>query len=120
MRAYLKPLLVFGALLILVVAVSWIAFPGWHAQPGGFWLLIGAAMVGVVGIVKDGLDIARNFKELREKKSPTPTTRRRPATQPRQEQRVTRSEDVDQEMTHSGGNQKQVVDDSKGVRQSMK
>jgi len=56
--------LIIGAVIVVVVAVSWFAFPDWHAQPGGFWTLISAAAVGVVGIVKDVVSIIKDAREI--------------------------------------------------------
>jgi hypothetical protein len=59
--------LIIGAAILLVAAVSWFAFPTWHAQPGGFWGLIGAAAVGVFSIGKDAIDILNNVREMENK-----------------------------------------------------
>ena len=68
MRSLLKPLLLFGLLLIFVVAVSWAAFPAWRAQPGGWATLIGVAAAGVLAFAKGALDAYKTWVEIEEKK----------------------------------------------------
>jgi hypothetical protein len=59
--------LIIGGVVILLVLVSWFAFPSWHSQPGGFWALIGLAVVGGVGVIKDVVDIIKNTREMQSK-----------------------------------------------------
>ena len=109
--------MIFGLVLLIVVAISWFAFPGWRAQPGGFWLLVGAALLGALAIAKDGLAALKTWKELQQPEKPPSPPVPRKATQ---KQIARDSEDVAQDMTHSGAHQTQTVENSKGVRQTMK
>ena len=118
MRAFLKPLLVFSLALLVIVAVSWFAFPHWRAQTGGFWTLVGVGAIALVAFVKELLGIIKTWQELHEPPA-KPTAKRPPARKPRQEQTVTGSVDVKQDMRRSGGDQRQKVDKSNGVRQRM-
>lgn len=118
MRAFLKPLLVLGLVLILVVAVSWFAFPGWRAQTGGFWTLVGVGAVGVLAFGKELLGILKTWQELHRPPA-KPIAKRPPTRKPRQEQAVADSADVEQTMKRSGGDQRQKVDNSTGVQQRM-
>jgi hypothetical protein len=115
MGTYLKPLLVFGAVLLLVVIVSWLAFPGWHTQPGGMWTLIGLAVVAVLAIARDALDIAKTWQEIN---TPAEEEKEPPPQRPNQKQTVRDSEDVMQRGKR-GGTQEQDVEGSKGVTQEM-
>ncbi len=120
MRAFFKPLLIFGLALIVVVGVSWFAFPAWRTQPGGLVLLIVAGAVGLIAFAKELLAALKTWKELDEagkKKAASPP--RRAPQKPRQEQQVTKSEAVKQRMKRSGGDQKQTVDKSSDVEQVM-
>ncbi|MFT3892776.1 MAG: hypothetical protein QM730_14185 [Anaerolineales bacterium] len=56
---------IFGGTLVTVVAVSWFAFPNWHATEGGFWTLLGIAAVGVAGFLKDVVGIMKDLNEMR-------------------------------------------------------
>jgi len=119
MQAFFKPLLILGLVLIVVVGVSWFAFPDWRAQPGGLATLIGGGAVGLVAFAKELLGVLKTWKELEESekkppRAPGPTPRK-----PRQEQAVIGSEDVQQRMKRSGGDQKQTVDKSSNVEQVM-
>jgi uncharacterized membrane protein len=105
--------LLIGVVVVLAVAVSWLAFPGWHAQPGGFWVLLGLAAVGVVGIVKDIVAIIKDVKDMKASKNRTPAA-------PRNTQKSVDSEDVQQSMHKGNGIQLQTVEHSKNVHQSMK
>jgi hypothetical protein len=107
--------LIIGGALLLVVLISWLAFPAWHAQPGGFWLLIVAAAGGIISIIKDVLTI---FKDIKETNAPEPKPADpKPAVS--QVQEAINSSDVDQSMTGNGSNQKQTAKDSQNVSQSM-
>lgn len=118
MRAFLKPLLVIGLVLILVVAVSWFAFPGWRAQAGGFWTLVGVGAMGLIAFGKELLGVLKTWRELHEPPA-KPIAKRSPTRKLRQEQTVADSEDVEQTMKRSGGDQRQNVDNSTDVRQQM-
>ena len=119
MRAFLKPLLVLGLVLILVVAVSWFAFPNWRAQTGGFWTLVGVGAIGVLAFGKELLGVLKTWQELHEPPAKPTAKSRLPARKPRQAQTATDSADVEQAMKRSGGDQRQKVDNSTGVRQRM-
>lgn len=118
MRAFLKPILIAGVAIIIVVLVSWFAFPAWRTQPGGAVTLIGAAIVGVLAVAKEVISIAKDWRELTKppaKKAVSASRPRRPA----QTQLAVNSEGSDQYMKRSGGNQKQTVQDSPNSRQRM-
>ncbi len=117
MRAYLKPLLIFGLIVLLVVVASWVAFPGWRAQPGGAITLIGAAILGVVAILKDAVGIAKNWHDLT--KPAKSTVSAPPPKTPTQTQVMDHSAEGEQTMKHSGGNQKQTMKDSPRGKQRM-
>jgi len=68
MRVWLKPLLIFGVLLLVVVLVSWLAFPAWRSQPGGLASLIGVAAAGLLAFAKGALDAYKTWVEIEEKK----------------------------------------------------
>lgn len=106
--------LILGAAILILVLISWFAFPGWRSQPGGFWGLLGLAAVGAVSVVKNVIAIIKDVREIDQK-----TPRHKPPT-PQQTQRAIRSEDIDQSMENAKGNQSQTAEDSKRVRQSMK
>jgi tetratricopeptide (TPR) repeat protein len=64
MKRYLTVGIVSGLLLIVVVAISWFLVPGWHnPASGGFWVLVGAAAVGVITFVQGVVSIWKNLKE---------------------------------------------------------
>ncbi len=83
MRVWLKPLLIFGVLLLVVVLVSWLAFPAWRSQPGGLASLIGVAAAGLLAFAKGALDAYKTWVEIEEKKKkadqPPETTPASPA-----------------------------------------
>jgi len=112
LKPYLKPFLIIGVILLLIVILSWIAFPGWRAQTGGLWTLIGVATVGVAAIAKDTLTIAKTLKELQE------PSKKATSDRPNQKQRVKKSERVRQ-VGKKGATQKQHVNNSKEVTQEL-
>ncbi len=57
-------LAVLGVLILAVVLVSWALFPAWRQAPGGFWLLLATAVVGVVTFVSGVLDVLRGLQDL--------------------------------------------------------
>lgn len=63
MKHKITPLMIFGILWMLVIAISWNAFPGWKNIEGGLWLLIGAAAVGVIAFLKDGISFIKKWVE---------------------------------------------------------
>jgi hypothetical protein len=64
MKRYLTVGIVSGILLIAVVAISWFLIPGWNnPATGGFWVLVGAAAVGVITFVQGMISIWRDLKE---------------------------------------------------------
>ena len=64
MKRYLTVGIVSGVLLIAVVAISWFLVPGWHnLASGGFWVLVGAAAVGVITFVQGMVSIWKDLKE---------------------------------------------------------
>jgi tetratricopeptide (TPR) repeat protein len=68
MKRYLTVGIVFGILLLAVVAISWFFIPGWDSpSSGGFWVLVGFAAVGVLSFVKDLVSIWKDLKEEKEK-----------------------------------------------------
>ncbi len=86
MRVWLKPLLIFGMLLLVVVLVSWLAFPAWRSQPGGLASLIGVAAAGLLAFAKGALDAYKTWVEIEEKKKkagqPPETTPSSPSAPP--------------------------------------
>jgi len=107
--------LIFGAAVLLLILISWFAFPGWHSQPGGFWVLVGLVIAGALGVMKDLVSIYKDVAQI--KKESSPGTKLLSA---RQVQKVKDSEDVDQSVENVGGMQEQSVENSKHVKQSMK
>jgi len=103
--------------VLLVVLISWFAFPAWRAQPGGMALLIGGAIVGVAAVAKDAIDIAKGWRELtKPAEKATPKT---PPRKPTQSQVMETSADGDQSMKHSGGDQKQTMKESPRGKQHI-
>jgi hypothetical protein len=115
MRTYLKPLLVIGLVVLLAVLISWFAFPGWRAQPGGLALVVGAAVVGVAAVAKDAIDIAKGWRELNKAASTTKASSRKLT----QSQVMEKSADGEQTMKRSGGDQKQTMQESPRGKQHM-
>lgn len=115
LQPYLKPLLIAGVLLVLIVVISWFAFPNWRTQPGGLWTLIGVAVVGIAAIAKDVLAIAKTLKELQEPPDKAPPLA---STRPTQEQEVRHSKRVRQS-GKKGATQKQAVSDSEDIIQEL-
>jgi len=114
LKPYLKPLFIIGSVLIITVIISWFAFPGWRAQPGGLWLLIGVAAVGIAAIAKVTLDIAKTWKDLNE---PAAQSQSEPKLR-NQEQDVGGSKRVKQ-VGKKGATQRQKVRDSEDVTQEI-
>ena len=64
MKRYLTVGIIFGILVVVIVAISWFAFPGWNnPASGGFWTLLGLTIVGVFTFVKDAVSVWKDLKE---------------------------------------------------------
>lgn len=61
-----------GAILLVVVITSWFVFPDWRATPGGFLTLIGTALVGIVGFIRDVVTIVKDLNEMNKNKLSKP------------------------------------------------
>lgn len=59
---------IFGAILLVVVIISWFVFPDWRATPGGFWTLLGIASVGIAGFLRDVVGITKDLNEMNKNK----------------------------------------------------
>lgn len=114
LQPFLKPLLLLGLALIVVVAISWSAFPAWRAQPGGFWTLVSVAIGGVLAVAGGLLGVLKTWRELQSPGKARPLTSR-----PRQSQSMKGSPDGEQSMKHSGGDQSQQMSDSPRGKQRM-
>lgn len=62
MKRYWKTILVVGGLVTITSLVSWAVLPEWRGTPGGFVILVIAALTGILGIFK-GLKDAREIIE---------------------------------------------------------
>ncbi len=70
MKRYLTVGIIFGILVIVGVAISWIAFPAWKdPASGGFWTLLSITVFGVFSFVRDMISI---WKDLEEEKKEEP------------------------------------------------
>ncbi len=114
LQPFLKPLLLLGLALIGVVVVSWIVFPDWQTQPGGFWKLLGVAAVAVIALAGGLLGVLKTWRELQ-----SPGKSKAPAPRSRQDQSMNGSPDGEQSMKHSGGDQSQKMSDSPRGKQRM-
>ena len=71
MKRYLTVGIVFGVLLIAVVAISWFLIPSWNnPASGGFWALVGIAAVGVVTFIQGIVSIWKDLKEDQKTSAP--------------------------------------------------
>jgi tetratricopeptide (TPR) repeat protein len=74
MKRYLTVGIVFGILVVIIVAISWLVFPSWkNPASGGFWTLLGLTIVGVFTFVKDLVSIWKDLKEEK-KEEPKPSS----------------------------------------------
>jgi hypothetical protein len=72
MKRYLTIGITFGVLVVVVVAISWFAFPAWkNPASGGFWTLLGLVIIGVLTFVKDMVSVWKDLKEEK-KEEPKP------------------------------------------------
>jgi len=53
----IKTLTIIGILVFIVIVASWFVFPEWRTKSGGIWLLVTAALTGVLATIKSVLDI---------------------------------------------------------------
>ncbi len=102
--------LILGIVILIVVAISWFAFP-WRNTTGGFWLLIVTAAAGVVSITKDVIAMVKDLNSP-EKPSPEAT--------PQQTQLVEDSDYVDQDQQGRGASQQQTAKRSTHVAQRQR
>ncbi len=102
--------LTLGIVILIVVAISWFAFP-WRNTTGGFWLLIVTAAAGVVSIAKDVIAMQKDLIPP-DKTTPQPT--------PGQTQLVEDSDDVDQDQQGRNAPQQQTVKHSTHVTQRQR
>ncbi len=70
MKQTLTPLMIFGIVWLAVVAFSWFFFEGWRNSPGGIWTLLGLSAVGVLAVLKGGLDYLSAYKGLTKPDAP--------------------------------------------------
>jgi CheY-like chemotaxis protein len=63
MKKKITPLMAFGILWLLVIIISWNAFPGWRKMDGGIWILFGATAVGIVAFLKDSISFMKTWLE---------------------------------------------------------
>jgi hypothetical protein len=64
MKRYLTVGIIFGVLVVIVVAISWFAFPAWQTPAsGGFWTLLGLTLVGVLAFLQSAVSIWKDLKE---------------------------------------------------------
>ena len=105
MKRFIRPFLFIGILLLIVVLISWFAFPGWRSTQGGIFALIGTAIVGVVSLVKDLITIINEIKKAGKSRSAV----KKPLTQT---QVMIRSEDGEQYQKGGKANQSQKMDES--------
>jgi hypothetical protein len=56
--------LTIGVAIVVASVISWFAFPGWRQRPSGFWELIGVSAVGIIGIIKDGITIIHDIRDI--------------------------------------------------------
>jgi tetratricopeptide (TPR) repeat protein len=70
-------LLALGLLVLIVVLVSWTAFPAWRQTPGGFWILVATTVPGVLSVVGGVLEILKKIREVEQnaKAAPAPPSR---------------------------------------------
>jgi tetratricopeptide (TPR) repeat protein len=54
----------FGLLAILVVIVSWVVFPDWRNTPQGLGLLISAAVVETIAVLKNVVSITKDVSDM--------------------------------------------------------
>jgi hypothetical protein len=74
MKRYLTIGIVFGVLVIIIVTISWFAFPAWQTPgSGGFWTLLGVAAVGVVAFLQGAISIWKDLKEEKKENSKPPS-----------------------------------------------
>ena len=62
----LRPLFLFGAVLIALAVYLWLASPTFHNTTGGVIVLILAVVAGLAAIVRDMLNISQEIKEIQE------------------------------------------------------
>lgn len=103
--------LAIGAAILAVVILSWFAFPGWRSTPGGFLILLTAAVIGVVALAANIVGIAKDWKDLK--------TTQKPTNRDRRVQKSVNSENVEQSMKGKGGVMQQTTENSKDIRQHM-
>lgn len=60
----LRPLFLFGAVLIALAVYLWLASPTFHNTTGGVVVLIVAVIAGLAAIARDILNISREIKEI--------------------------------------------------------
>ncbi len=65
----LAPLFLLGVAIIVVAVASWLAFPAWRSMPGGWLLLLGAVIVGVLAAAKDFTAILKDLREMQKDKA---------------------------------------------------
>lgn len=76
MKQSMAPSLVFVAVCVLIIVLSWIYFPDWRETQGGLLTLIGIAAVGVLGFLKLYFDYLKSFRDATkpDEQKPTPPT----------------------------------------------
>ncbi len=84
-----------------------------------FRRMVGVRTISVLAFGKELLGVLKTWQELHEPPAKPTAKSRLPARKPRQAQTATDSADVEQAMKRSGGDQRQKVDNSTGVRQRM-
>src|SRR5215216_7260208 len=73
MKKKITPWMVFGILWLLVVVISWNAFPTWKKMEGGIWILIATAAIGVIAFLKDSVEYIKAWFETPSSPETKPT-----------------------------------------------
>lgn len=79
MRRHRRTFLIVGLATLVVTLISWLAFPAWRQQPGGFWTLLGVALAGVLATLKGIKEIKLLFEDEEKPPAPAPSPGPTPA-----------------------------------------
>ena len=63
-RRWLTPLTVFLLVVLVVLLVSWYAFPGWSEEEGGFWRLVGIVITATLAILNELLKYIKGWNDI--------------------------------------------------------
>ena len=75
-----KPLLVIGIIVIVVALLSWFLIPAWRNTPGGFFVLLGAVILGVLAASKDTVELLNGLRNMRKAEKQDESEPRLPQT----------------------------------------